>query len=307
MPAKRPENILQGTPEVVLASLRRAAAEDATREAETRKAERIGCWLWSGCAVCGALVWIGFKAHWGFGLLAVIPALLFAIPAFLFGRKVQGLKDRDLDNARTEMAMQLIEALKPDISEKAPVELVLRHGDAIRWCEPQPGAPAGGAKTYEDNWFSLSSRMQDGSSMKLGVTLSVKRKSKSKRKYTKHADQMEESLNLALRLPPERYPRLEALQPALDANLLLQNTFLNVRRIGVEPPVVRVSAETSRFGRVTGRGGTVTETGQANRLNGEKLLGLLAWVYGAVGACQAESSPKAKPAEAGGTAIPPQA
>lgn len=233
--------------------------------------------------------------------IAGVPLLMFVTPLgclsflvfipclVLYIKNVQ----RDLDDERLEMARDLLTSLRPDLSEKSPVEVVIRHGDMFRFGttanQRSEGNWMSGRVNYsdhEDTWLSFRGRMADGSTLKLEVSTSAKRKSKPKRKYTKINDRMRDEVEVVLRVPEGQYPHLERLEGALRPDLLQQNGQMTASGLSLQPGLVRLSATPGMRTGFSGRGGR-SENGP--KIQVRHMVSVLAFLYGGLGACRGET------------------
>jgi hypothetical protein len=289
--AERNITHLQGTAPDVLSMLDVAIASDQQGDRVRNR------WGTAGCSTgCVGVLGIGFSVmmlgeigRTGFGIMAVGAVLVvFAIYA---GVQHSKLEAKDLDNDRLALARELVQRLSPDLSDKKPVELTLRHGDSFQWgALPHPppikGTPDPGR---EDTWLELKGRLTDGSIFQLTVTENVKRKTKAKRKYTKIKDRSTCDLSLVLRVPEGLYPSVEQLE-SLSGTPLAKQPGLRLAGIRVENSVIRARFETAPMVRATGRAGAVSVTNERHKLDVDKLIAIFALLYAGLSNAQSKES-----------------
>ena len=281
--AQRQSTTLQGPPAQMRSQLEAVAATDQV--------------VGGRRSLCAALSWIlgalaalcFFTGLWPLG----IPFALGAVVAAIFWSNYRGA---DLDNKRLELAATLLTKLREDLPEKAAGSITIRHGDCFTFGALKDSAQAGmssGARSEsrEDKWFAWKSRLSDGSACGLAITASGKRKSKSKRKYTKINERLRDKITLSLRLPAQRYPHLELLEQNLQRAALQTRAGLTISGVQTRGSQVRVIAQSGEYGRLLGRGGA-TPFGEENRTDAAKLLELLASVYGGLSHCGNDDAPK---------------
>jgi len=288
-----------------LAQVRGADAVADTERAQTSK--RGGLLTGVGCvSIFGSFFLLGFLLPVALTGFAVGIALL--VGGFVHLRRAGKLAELDLDNERLAVVSELLDLLRPDLSDKKPITLTLAHGPAATWAPATNVRTEGGwlgGKTHyaehEDTWLRLGGRLQDGSLFRLSVTESLKRKSKPKRKYTKITDRSREKVALSLRVSPAFYPHLDRLQARLLPERLLAGAGLTASQCLVSGPTVRVQAVTGLNTRQVLRY-SQPQTGQENRINSAKLIGLLAFVFAGLSHCRMDAA--APPAEAPPAAAP---
>lgn len=313
MARQRNETLLQGTPDEIVAHLARLSSQDAEIEKELRRWNRYQGGAWTGCALSGCVTFFLFST--GIFWLLTAPLVVACLVAgILTGRKASELKHRDLDNHKLDLVARILDVLREDMSGKSASEIVVRHGDLFQWGTKVSQQKVGGGlgfgvtqSAFEDEWLQFHTRLADGSALRIGVGTDGKRKSKPKRKYTKHSDRMSDVLHIAVRTSPEVYPDLSRLQSAVDPATLRTRAGLVVKRFAVVPPVVRVSLETLPYRSVQGRYGR-SDAGHENRISADDVLQALAFVYGGLGACRAPAAGAvAKPTGAPGETASPAA
>jgi hypothetical protein len=135
----------------------------------------------------------------------------------------------------------------------------------------------------------MQARLQDGCVLRLTITRTIKRKAKPKRKYTKINDRVQDEVQVALRVPADRYPHLDRMQTALPADRLPGNAHMTLTGCRVLAQTVALQARTLQWQRVTRRGGT-SEVGAGYRVTGNSLASLMAFVYAGLSRCRAEEA-----------------
>jgi hypothetical protein len=302
--AERQITHLQAMPDELLAQVSTAQTQDVIGDQERvavgNTTAKFGC-------TGGALTFFSFFVMGFFlplGLLMLAVGVVLLIVAFVFGRRKAKLDEYDLDNDRLQLVRELIEVLKPDFSDKKPLRLMLAHGSSVKFGTASNQRTEGTWMTgkvdyceYEDPWFRLSGRFQDGTVFRLGIQQSVKRKSKPKRKYTKVSDRLRDKVTLALRVPPAVYPDVAPLNTVLDPARLGSHVGLSVVALQAQGHSVRISATTGVFMKQILRSGS-PESGAENKVHSSKIVGLLAFVYAGLSHCRvgAQAAPAPDPA-----------
>lgn len=300
MANQRQVTVLQGQVPVLLSQLATIEAADDQIEGKRKMTAWSGCGLALFGAIMFFLMFGAFAAHVVLGLLVMLVAFGALIGAAVIGYLWRGYRAADLDDERLHFARDLLRALEPDLSEKKPVNLTIKHGDLFEFGTQTDGGHAHGARlsTKEDSWFSLAGAFADGSAFKMEMTLSGKRKAKPKRKYTKLKDRTRDEIALAIRAPVEKYPRLEQLQTHLQPERLHQHSGLQLKAMRPEGNTIRCTALTGIRLSVTGRHGT-QRYGEEHALTADKVISLLAFMFAALSHCRPD------PAAAGAGAPPP--
>lgn len=308
MAKQRQVTTLTGPPAEVLRTLAQVRIADAAADDErARRQKKGGLLTCSGCALLFGSVFL-FGIFFPLGLAAVAIGGPLALLGWGHLRRAGRLAELDLDNERLAVASELLDLLRPDLSDKKPVTLTLAHGPAASW------APATNQRTegtwlsgkthfseFEDTWLRVGGRFQDGSSFRLTVEEAMKRKAKPKRKYTKTTDRSREKVTLLLRVSPAFYPHLENLQPALRPDRLLAGAGLTVTQSRIQGPAIRLQAVTGLHTRQVLRH-SQPESGREHRVTSAKLIGMLAFVFAGLSHCRAGAPAPTPP---GSAAAPP--
>jgi hypothetical protein len=287
--AARRVTALRETGPVLAQRLRQVtSADDATESGR-----RLFAWL---SAAFSALAVISFFAFPPLALV-LLPAAIVCLVVWSRYRAA------DLDDQRLALATELVDTLAPDISDKTPAALDLRHGDMFQFGRvtnyQKPGSVLGGQVSScecEDIWFSLRGRFRDRTAFRIAAAAVGKRKSKAKRKYTRINDRIREKVTLSLRLQPEEYPHLERLESCIRPDRLNARTGMIVTALQVRPPLVRVTAVTGLRTRQVLRTGR-SEAGQEQALTAEKLISVVACVYAALAHCREAPAAKKGPSQ----------
>lgn len=263
---------ITGPVATILAELDRSAAEDAANARRRSRAK------WGiGGSIVGFIV--GFIAAGkvpSLGgplvLLSLVALIVFLVCYIRCGR-------RDFEDRKRDIARQFFAVLAQDIPRKARCRVwlnddgYLKHGQV----SDETGGFFSDVKTasYEDPWGLLAGRLHDGSSFKVTITHLVKRKSKSKRKYTKIQERHREKVSVALRLDESTYPGLAQLPAQLQGSSV---DGMNIIRAEVVGNVLRVAAITGVVTRFHGRSGWGDFDVQG-LVTGQRLLDLLVFIY----------------------------
>jgi hypothetical protein len=285
--ASRNITTLQGTPADVHTLLNAAAVEDVDIN---RALKRFGALLalFIALAVVMAIV-AGIS---GIAPLWVV-VILFIGAAVWAGTTRAAYQAKDLEDAKLAFSRYVFEAIAADLAPKKPVTVQIRHGDmfqhGIRTSHRTEGSWLTGQvefSEYQDPWFQLRGQLQDGSLLRVGVTRSGKRKRKPKRKYTKLYDRVGDKIAVSVRVPEGAYPHLERLQNALATDRLVVKAALTPAPVQVRDRIIRLAATTGLYTKRTLRYST-PETGAENRIDGYKVLSLLAYLFAGLTHCHA--------------------
>lgn len=284
--AIRQESVHQGTPADLISQLAALEAQDAEGDARRARVGGMSCLLFVGVVVC---IFVGVNLP-GLGGVLLFVGLAVLVAAIVTTARYFKLQAADLDGDRLRLAREFVSMLAEDLSEKAPVSVTLRHGDAAQFAPATNQRTVGGTRyaDYQDVWLTLRGRLQDGAMLRMSVTRVVKRKSKSKRKYTKINDRIHEQIKLALRLPTERYPHLDRLQSVLPADRLGGQARMQLTGFRVNGPSVQAVVATFPWASNTLRSGK-SEAHPENKLTSDKLVSLMAFLYAGVNRCRAET------------------
>lgn len=130
-------------------------------------------------------------------------------------------KRLDLENRRYTLASQLLLRLRHDIGADAPVKLVLdlTPVDAPDKQKGKHVTPSGWkAQDFSDPWFTLQTRLLDGTYLRIGMVECLQKRSRVRRTQTgkykyKTCEYSWAFIQVQLRVKPERYPNLARLEP----------------------------------------------------------------------------------------------
>lgn len=275
---------IEGTPAEVLGSLVELRKRDLTIERRKRK------WGWAlGLSLLGAIALFVFLGVLGgpksAAGKAVLVAALAAAATFIVSVIVYSVYSaRDYDNRKLFLAMDMINFLGRDMPAKSRCAMMvsfdsyLKHGRLL-------GKEGGGVfnpitfKTYEDLWFTIKGRLYDGNSYDLSINQLVKRKERRKRKGTKVKEKICEEVLLALKVDPETYGGIDAIdeklqQGASAAGLIIRKAVYQDGKL-----------------KVGGRGAVVIQGTQYGHdeeglTTAETVFQFLFYVYQALGECR---------------------
>lgn len=263
---------ITGPVATILAELDRSAAEDAANVRRRSRAK----WGIAGSIlglIVGFIVGGTVPSLGGPLILLSLVALIVCLVRYVRCRRL------DFEDRKRDIARQFFAVLAQDIPRKARCRVwlngdgYLKHGQV----SDKTGGVFSNVKTasYEDPWGLLAGRLYDGSSFKVTVTQLVKRKSKSKRKYTKIRERHREKVCLALRPDEATYPGLSQLPAQLQGNSV---DGMNITQAEVVGNVLRVAATTGVVPRFHGRSGWGDFDVQG-LVTGQRLLDLLVFIY----------------------------
>lgn len=233
----------------------------ADKRAEATKA-KIKPWLWV----------LGLGGFFG-GFIMLFPFLLL-IPFAFLALKYSRANAHDLDDRRLEVPLQLLRTLVGELSPKANVVLDLD----FRGYTKVKKESADGASVYNQEWMRMGLVLSNGGAMQISARTLCKRKSKRKRKYTKHKDKLREELALEIR-PPKGTPFNEAQTQRVANALKSPIAQTELRRCRVRPRAAEVTFVTGVAVHV--EPGTGTQNGEA-LLDAQKVLALTTLGYRAI-------------------------
>ncbi|MBI3928264.1 MAG: hypothetical protein HY319_22155 [Armatimonadetes bacterium] len=252
-----------GCPEL-LSALDRFRTED-------KSAERVK--LFSGIAAVvagvGAVVGLMTETLPVAGAMALVTLIALGFYAYSSGH--------DLDNSRLAVPRDFIEVLQADVPPKGKLRLKLDFRDyrTNQFLQSKDGGMFSSVRSfaYSMPWLHASGPLADSSRFNIRVLRLIKRREKSKRKYTKVKEKMVDVMVLSIQVDPARYPDLSTLashlrQPPLGLRVLQVRTDNNRVTARLTTPVnTRVQA---RYGAT----GTLEDL-----VTGHHLLAGLVWVY----------------------------
>jgi hypothetical protein len=209
------------------------------------------------------------------GLVPLVPAIaLFVVRAIISSGDIE---DRKLDAVAGVLA-HLASELKPGRPVRARADFACPEQDKARLTDHR-----GAASVYEHAWLSLEMTLEDGSLVSVEGTTISKQKKKSKRKYTKIKDRLEE--RLTIRIAPPRAKASRGMPRPARPDLV--DLGLTLLRAETGPRGARFDFKTRSAQRVFGRGGW-TGAGLENLLDGHKITAAVISSYkAAAGAAHA--------------------
>ncbi len=195
----------------------------ADKAAEKTKA-RIKPWLW----VTGIGSFLGLMLV--FPLVLLIP---FCILLYLYFKA----NNKDVEDRRLDVARHLLDTLKGEIKTGTQVilEMDFRRYD-------QANAPPKGA--FSQQWLRMALVLRNGAALQVSAVTHCKRKSRRKRKYTKHKDKLREALTLDIR--PAKGASFNPAQSQRIAQALAKPLpQAQLRRCQLKPKTAQVSFMTA--------------------------------------------------------------
>lgn len=236
----------------------------------------IGCWI-------GTVVILFFLATsvpfigLPLGILCLGMAIYATVQYYKF-------KNEDMENRRLELPLRFLEILGRDIPHKRKCRLNVnfdgyeKHGQLLN----QSGNMfTCRLKEYEDHWFSAKGSLCDNTLFRVNILQSVKRKEKSKRKYTKVNERITEKIKLTLRVSPEAYPEWAKLDQLLQQGGVPETEIA----YAVSNGTVRIVAVRQPAKRCSNRSGQQTQD-EHNLTSGDTLLQLFMYVYAQLQHCR---------------------
>jgi len=268
----------------LLQQLEQAQKDDALAEAKIKKAGCTGGLLFLG----GFMGFFGaaFATDWG------APGLVFAVPvglvlaALVFVVKAVRLGKFDLDNRKLECAVGLLRMLRADTPLMSDVELDLdlrQYKEGGKLVDEQKQGGLGGARSYryEHGWLAVSGALADGTRYKLGVTESIARKEKPKRKgRVKVKERTSGVVQLLLRPKAGKYGAPEAMVQTLQQTA--PKPPLQLKSVRAAGPRLAATLVTGQHVKITARNNS-GESGEENLLSLDVLLSALLWAYDGLG------------------------
>lgn len=161
------------------------------------RAERIRKWAGRGGV---ALIVVGMMTLplAGAGAVLLIAGLVLVVFRWRLAK-------HDIEDRKLELFTSTLVALAPDLHRKRPIVVDLDFSAYSDHLE------ARGEEAFCHGWLSLGLPLADGSQVRVEVTLRVKRKARSKRKYTKVKARMLEQV--AVKVAPPRGQCFAARSP----------------------------------------------------------------------------------------------
>ena len=283
-------HVFEETPDALLARAKALSVSDD-------RAERMQKHALVGCAVSGVLAMIVFFA--GILLGGVwYTAMNWAVPTaaiLAFGGIVGGIvvyawyRRYDLDDRKVATLRTVVTMLRADVPSAGRVHVDVdfrdyRKGRLVR----KEGGFFSSHKSYvyAHPWLTVESPLADGSRLRLSVDDHVKRKEKSKRKWTKVRESARSRVAITLRLG-KGHADAAAVAARLQATSApAQSSLLSVQARG---RTLAVALRSRPAGRVNSRRGGTDDAALAPT-DGESLLQMLRWVYGGLAASARETA-----------------
>jgi hypothetical protein len=228
--------------------LRRVVDVHQRDKVAERKKKILKLWIFMGVALAfgATCVAVVLPVAFAVGLIGAVTAVVSA----LRHRKYNAA---DVEDYRLEAFSGLILALAPELNPKRPIDANLDFR-AFTACANPPHAGEG----YCQRWLSVQLPLRDGSYASLSVTIAVKQKSRSKRKYTKLKQRRIESVTVRLSPPAGGAFNARSAAPASCGRTVLG---MKLARVTIQPqaasfywtaPVTRVERGRSGWSSPTG-------------------------------------------------------
>jgi hypothetical protein len=268
------------------------AAHGSDKEAEAR-ARKLGI----RAALCGAgaflslflggLLAASFDTPLGFLLL---PVFLVAMIVLLVKRSK--VKKFDLDDRKLDAVTRVLRMLSVDIPPESDVGLRVdfrSYQEGGTKSDEQKSGTFGSVKStkYTHPWLRLGGVLVDGTRYQLDVVDAVARKEKRKRKYTKVKERIHSSIQLQLRLRPDRYGSSEAVAQQLQG--VAPPRPLQLKAVRATGPKLEAVLQTPLYSNVKGRY-QPAEQGKENLVTADMLLQTMLWAYDGIGRSLAKSA-----------------
>jgi len=179
-------------------------------------------WITGIGTLTGFIIFITF--------VLIVPFLILLFFYFRADRK-------DVEDRRLDVARHLLETLKGEI--KAGTQVILEM-DFRRY--DQANAPPKGA--FSQQWLRMALVLRNGAALQVSAVTHCKRKSRRKRKYTKHKDKLREALTLDIR--PAKGASFNPAQSQRIAQALAKPLpQAQLRRCQLKPKTAQVSFMTA--------------------------------------------------------------
>ncbi len=206
---------------------------------------------------------VGFMAqNVSAGIVLAIVGIFGLVAAWAY--RTEDVSDRQLAAICT-----VLSTFAPELRGNRPVSLLAD----FTGLEKTPATKDGARKIYRHAWLRLELPLADGTMARVQATSSLKRKSRAKRKYTKHKDQVSEELTVHL-IPPKG-KTLSAQQKVPRPKL----AGLNLVRAQVKPrQAIFIFRSRAPLRRIHGRGGWSLAHG-GDLLDGHKVVAALIQSY----------------------------
>ena len=224
-----------------------------------------------------------------------VGAALVLIASGVFGWRYSGM---NIEDRRLLTAIKFLEVLGADIPAQTPISLAVvfdhyRHGRKV-------SKSPGGERRYELKWFQIEGKLEGANWFRLSVTEKVGVESQWKGMTPTVGDTLmgfERNKNHFYRQKKERRHEVVALEvkpnltryPELDQFVMSHLTGWNLKSVEQTSDQVKVRAETNVSMRISGRAGmrrNAQEMGEEHRIQGDRLIGLVAKVFDGLNSCR---------------------
>lgn len=272
---ERELHTLEGPVDRLAAEITAAAAGDKDAESQSKKR---GCLSFLLLAIALACFFAGAGRKGKFkhrDRPFVFAAAILGICGVASGVAAYRASRRDVDEVKLAEALGLLRVISLDSPKDAPARLSL---DLRPYESLKPAGQSGEGRTFVQGWLALEGQLADGNKYRLSVVEKIRRKEKSKRKWTKVRESTRSQIRISLRLRPDYGPG-EEIAPRLKK---------------AAPPPPLVAGDVRALGRVIT---TTLALPPVQRANGryaplegpqphatsQHMLGALLWAYSGLG------------------------
>jgi hypothetical protein len=183
-------------------------------------------WLVISCVVAFIAIPMGCSRDSESPVPFVIGGIAVVAAVFCLVRRLQ-YNALDVEDYRLEAFSGTVLTMAPELNVKKPIDAKL---DFTAFTKHRDGSAAGEA--FCQRWLELSLPLQDGSCASLAVTLSVKQKSRRKRKYTKLKQRQVEAISVRLTPPAGKAFNLASAAPAHRGKVI---SGMLLHRVAIQP------------------------------------------------------------------------
>lgn len=211
-------------------------------------------------AVASLLVIIG-----AFFVESTVVGVIGAVGLVFSGIFLAVIRNDDIEDRKLELARWLVGTLKSELKANRPLQLDLdfRGYDNRR---------------TDGTWLTLAMTLEDGVGLRLSVSTHFKRKTRSKRKYTKIKDKIHERVSLTFVAPKGK-----AFNPSVKDQFRSRAVpQLQLRSVKINPKAATVVYTTQQMQRVRGRHGW-SNHGLTNLVDGSTSVAAIIASYRALG------------------------
>ena len=255
------------------------------KEAESRISRWTGPVVLSVLALIGALIWCFVSAQSGDVGVAPLVLLGLSVGGFIFSMVKKNSGQADIEDHRYFVMQDLVRFLACDMADDQLLKAFVDFGpyNDSKNLTDEGGGMFSGVKTrkYGFSWANLKGRLLDGTRFRLEATRLVKRKEKSKRKYTKVTENFSDRVDLTLAVRPKNVPFLQAAADRLRVRSVYNG--LTIRQVKVQDNKLMLQAMTPPLTRVQSRYNTTNPEADRNTINHHQLLGLFLACYDSIG------------------------